>query len=60
MKKFIIIITLALLQCACATPGSGRAAAMLDFDAIGSEISVAHDDLSPQYEEYQALASIHD
>lgn len=54
MKKSLFILTLALLQCACASQVATRHAAnsMLGFDEIGAEISVsfektdATDDLS--------------
>jgi len=54
MKKSLIILNLALLQCACATHVETRPAAksMLGFNAISAEISVdyektdAADDLS--------------
>ena len=54
MKKSLIILTLALLQCACATHVDTQptAKSMLGFDAISAEISVdyektdASDDLS--------------
>ena len=54
MKKSLIILTLAILQCACATQVDTQPAAnsLLGFDAIGAEIPVdyektdAADDLS--------------
>ena len=54
MKKSLIILTLAMLQCACATQVDPQPAtnSMLGFDAISAEISVdyektdAADDLS--------------
>ncbi len=45
MKKSLIIIALTLLQCACATqePVQGGSASLLGFEAIGAEITVAHE-----------------
>ena len=42
MKKSLIILTLALLQCACATQVDTQpvAKSLLGFDAISAEISV--------------------
>jgi uncharacterized protein YcfL len=58
MKKFIIIIVLAFLQCACASsPGvAGTSASMLSFDAISAEITVSYENLEEQYEPSQAVA----
>lgn len=58
MKKFIIIIALALLQCACATSKgiAGTSGSMLSFDAISAEITVAYENLEEQYEPSQAVA----
>jgi hypothetical protein len=44
MKKFLIILTLTLLQCACATPGpaSNGGRSLLSFKAISAEITVTH------------------
>ena len=45
MKKSLIILVLALLQCACATreaaPGSGNS--LLSFAAISAEITVSYE-----------------
>ena len=54
MKKSLIILTLSLLQCACATqkPITAGSDSLLSFAAISAEISVSHveteaaDDLS--------------
>ena len=45
MKKSLIILVLALLQCACATheaaPGNGSS--LLSFEAISAEITVSYE-----------------
>ena len=42
MKKVLIIISLAALQCACAgTPAAPPKTALLTFDELAGEISVA-------------------
>lgn len=58
MKKFIIIIVLAILQCACATSDgiAGRSGSMLSFDAIGAEITVAYENLEEQQDASQTVA----
>ena len=58
MKKFIIIIVLPMLQCACATPESitGKSGSMLSFDAISAEITVAYENLEEQHDPSQAVA----
>lgn len=58
MKKSIIIIVLALLQCACAgSPGLPAASpALLGFAAISAEITVSYESLDPQYDASQAVA----
>ncbi len=62
MKKFIIIIILAVIQCACASsPGSlpaspSASTSMLSFDAIGAEITVDYQNLEAQDEPPVAVA----
>jgi hypothetical protein len=53
MKKFLIIIVLTLLQCACATqdPAPYSGSSLLSFDAIGAEITVS-------YEQAEAAADL--
>ena len=45
MKNSLIIIVLALLQCACATqePVQNTSTSLLSFDAISAEITVAYE-----------------
>ena len=44
MKKSLIILTLAVLQCACATQVDTRTAAtsLLSFEAISAEITIGY------------------
>ncbi len=56
MRKFTIIIVLALIQCACATPQAVPSANLLSFDAIEAEISVSYEDLSEQFDPTQTVA----
>ncbi len=62
MKKLLIIISLTLLQCACATsqgiPAQG--ASMLSFDAISAEITVGYENLEEQHDPALAVAMNHD
>jgi hypothetical protein len=53
MKKSLIIIVLALLQCACATQGPAQdtGTSLLSFDAISAEITVS-------YEQAEAAADL--
>ena len=45
MKKSLIIITLMLLQCACATqePVQDSSTSLLSIEAIGAEITVTYE-----------------
>ncbi len=58
MKKCIIIIVLAFLQCACASSRgvAGKSASMLSFDAISAEITVGYENLEEQYAPSPAVA----
>jgi hypothetical protein len=58
MKKFIIIIALALLQCACATSQGVSAGnpSMLSFDAISAEITVGYENLEEQHDPSRSVA----
>ncbi len=58
MKKFIIIIVLAFLQCACATSRgvTGTSASMLSFEAISAEITVGYESLEEQHQPSQTVA----
>jgi len=49
VKKSLIILTLAILQCACATQVDTRTAAtsLLSFEAISAEITVDYQKAEP-------------
>ncbi len=57
MKKSLIILTLTLLQCACATPGAGQytATSLLSFDAISAEITVGYETLEAAIDPSQTV-----
>ena len=58
MRKFLIIIVLATLQCACATQDevSAGSRSLLSFETIGAEISVAYEPAEVADELSQTLA----
>ena len=58
MKKSLIILTLALLQCACATHVDTQpvAKSLLCFDAISTEISVDYENSEAADDLSQAVA----
>ncbi len=62
MKKSIIIIVLALLQCACATqePMQYTATSLLSFDAISAEITVSYEQAEAADKLLQTLAMNHE
>jgi len=58
MKKSLIIIVLALLQCACATqdPAQNTATSLLSFDAISAQITVSYEQTEATEDLSQTLA----
>ncbi len=62
MKKSIIIITLTLLQCACATqePVQDSSTALLSFEAISAEITVAYESTEGTDDLSQTVAMNHE
>ena len=58
MKKSLIIISLALLQCACATqePVPYTSTSLLGFEAISAEITVIHIEAGATDELLQTVA----
>ena len=61
MKKSLIILTLTLLQCACATqePMPSAGTSLLSFDAISAEISVGYEKLDPADDLSQTVSMNH-
>lgn len=59
MKKSLIIIALALFECACAAhPGTpGPSASLLSFDAISNEITVSYEEVQAPDELSEVVAS---
>jgi len=58
MKNSLIILVLALLQCACATqePVQNTRTSLLSFDAISAEITVAYESTEAADDLSQTLA----
>lgn len=61
MKKSFIILTLAILLCACATqePMPSAGAPMLSFDALSAEIVVGYEKLDPADDLSQTVSMNH-
>jgi len=58
MKNSLIILVLALMQCACATqePVQNTSTSLLSFDAISAEITIAYESTEAADDLSQAVA----